>query len=212
MDSNLIWQHIDAERVSLADLLDSLSDEQWRAPSLCAGWTVRDVAAHLTMAQARAGDVLGPFLRSGLSPNRMIRNTAVASPLSPAEITRTLRGFVGSRRRAPFVQETEPLLDVLVHGQDICLPLGLERPMPLDAARVAADRMVRLNRVPQLRMRPPLSGVHLEADDTDWSTGTGTVVRGPMRALVMVVAGRGRAVTDHLHGRLQADVLATVTA
>jgi len=54
----------------------------------------------------------------------------------------TLRGFIGSRRRAPFVSELEPLLDILVHFQDICLPLGIEHPMPIDAAAAAADRVL----------------------------------------------------------------------
>jgi len=54
----------------------------------------------------------------------------------------TLRGFIGSRRRAPFVSELEPLLDILVHFQDICVPLGIEHPMPIDAAAAAADRVL----------------------------------------------------------------------
>lgn len=200
MDSDTLWRHVDEQRTTLADLLDGLDDAQWRTPSLCPGWTVRDVAAHLTFAQSRLRDVVGPMLTSGLSMDRMILRTATTSPLERHEITATLRNFVGSRRRAPFVRETEPLLDLLVHCQDICLPLGIDRPMPLDAARVAADRMVVLNRRPVVRLRPPLSGVRLEADDTDWATGHGDVVHGPMRALVMVVAGRGTAVRDHLHG------------
>src|SRR5699024_7559288 len=36
-----------ANRRLAADMFDGLSDEQWRTPSLCAGWTVREVAAHL---------------------------------------------------------------------------------------------------------------------------------------------------------------------
>ena len=36
-----------AERLELADLLDTLTPEQWAAPSLCAGWSVRDVCSHL---------------------------------------------------------------------------------------------------------------------------------------------------------------------
>ena len=50
MDRDEVWRAIDGERVSLADLLDSLGDQEWETPSLCAGWRVRDVAAHLTMA------------------------------------------------------------------------------------------------------------------------------------------------------------------
>jgi len=47
LNRDQVWQVIDAQRRSLADLLDDLSDDEWRRPSLCTGWTVRDVAAHL---------------------------------------------------------------------------------------------------------------------------------------------------------------------
>jgi uncharacterized protein (TIGR03083 family) len=208
MDSDTLWRHVDEQRTTLADLLDGLDDSQWRTPSLCEGWTVRDVAAHLAMAQSRLRDVLVPVATSVFSMDRMIRRTATSSTLGHREITATLRSFVGSRRRAPFVQETEPLLDLLVHGQDICLPLGIDRPMPLDAARVAADRIVALNRLPFVRLRRPLTGVRLEADDTAWATGHGDLVGGPMRALVMVVAGRGTAVRHHLHGAVDAALAA----
>jgi uncharacterized protein (TIGR03083 family) len=51
IDRGQVWQVTDAQRRSLAGLLDDLSDEQWRRPSLCTCWTVRDVAAHLTLFQ-----------------------------------------------------------------------------------------------------------------------------------------------------------------
>lgn len=40
---------IAAERRELAAVLDGLSAEEWDAPTLCAGWRVREVAAHMTM-------------------------------------------------------------------------------------------------------------------------------------------------------------------
>ena len=50
MDKDTSWAIIDQQRSLLADLLDNLTAEQWSAPSLCEGWTVRDVAAHLSLA------------------------------------------------------------------------------------------------------------------------------------------------------------------
>ena len=41
---------IAAEFLALADLLDSSSEPDWDTPSLCDGWRVREVIAHLTMA------------------------------------------------------------------------------------------------------------------------------------------------------------------
>lgn len=38
-----------AERDQLVTQLRDLTEPQWATPSLCGGWTVRDVAAHLLM-------------------------------------------------------------------------------------------------------------------------------------------------------------------
>ena len=64
MDKDTSWRVIDQQRVALADLLDTLTPEQWSTPSLCEGWTVRDVAAHLSMAAtARAELALRAVLK-----------------------------------------------------------------------------------------------------------------------------------------------------
>ncbi|MFN8372777.1 MAG: maleylpyruvate isomerase family mycothiol-dependent enzyme [Anaerolineae bacterium] len=44
----IIVSHLFPEvRAELLRVLTSLSDEQWNAPTACAGWSVRDVAAHI---------------------------------------------------------------------------------------------------------------------------------------------------------------------
>ena len=58
MNPDGVWQAIDAQRAGLCDLLADLGDDEWRQPSLCAGWTVRDVAAHLTLQQLGPGAFL----------------------------------------------------------------------------------------------------------------------------------------------------------
>ena len=57
MDDDELWQAIDAQRGRLVALLGELTEEQWRRPSLCDGWTVRDVAAHLTFAQSTLPEI-----------------------------------------------------------------------------------------------------------------------------------------------------------
>ena len=37
------------ERRGFADLIDTLSPEELATPSLCRGWTVHDIAAHLVV-------------------------------------------------------------------------------------------------------------------------------------------------------------------
>ena len=191
MDSDTVWQHIDTERSSLADLLESLPGAAWEQPSLCHGWSVRDVGAHLTFAHARVRDVVWPAVRTGFRYNAMISYAAVSSPLTHQQIVATLRGFVGSRRRAPFVTELEPLLDVLVHSQDICVPLGIAHPMPVDAAVAAADRVLRLRGPMRLWEPPP--GLRLVATDADWAHGDGLVVEAPIQSHLLTLTGRQRS-------------------
>ncbi len=188
MESNAVWQHIDAERSRLSDLLESLPQAAWEQPSLCQGWSVRDVGAHLTFAHARLRDVAWPAVRTGFRYNAMIRYAAVRSPLTNQQIVATLRGFVGSRRRAPLVSEMEPLLDILVHSQDICVPLGIDYPMPIDAAVAAADRVLCL-RGPMRLWEPP-RGVRLVATDADWAHGEGAVVEAPIQSHLLTLTGR----------------------
>ena len=66
----------------------------------------------------------------------------LSSPLTHDEVVATPRSFVGSRRRVAFITDLEPLIDILVHIQDICRPLGIDHPMPPDAAVAAADRVL----------------------------------------------------------------------
>ena len=57
MNTDEIWRTIDEQRTSLAGLLETLSPQQWAAASLCEGWKVRDVAAHVTHSQMGPGRV-----------------------------------------------------------------------------------------------------------------------------------------------------------
>jgi len=188
VDRDTVWQHIDTERAWLADLLDSLPPEAWEQPSLCAGWTVRDVGAHLTFAHARVRDLLWPAVRAGFRYDAIVRDTALRSPLTHEQIVATLRGFVGSRRRVAFITDLEPLIDILVHVQDVCRPLGIDHPMPPEAAAAAADRVVSTPR--PLRRWKPLRGVRLVATDVDWAHGAGDEVRKPMGTHLLTLTGR----------------------
>ena len=173
MDSDTIWRHVDSERSALADILEALLDDAWRTPSLCDGWTVRDVAAHLTFSHAGLRDLLGPAVRAGFRYNVAVRDAAVRCPLGHDQIIDTLRGFVGSRRKVSGVSEREPLLDVLVHTQDICLPLDIDHPMPGDAAVVALERVIWWSR--RIPLGPRLRDLHLVATDEPYAVDTSTV-------------------------------------
>jgi uncharacterized protein (TIGR03083 family) len=189
MDPDDVWRSIDSERAGLADLLDDLSPAEWGTASLCAAWRVRDVAAHLTLAHMGPGAAAVAAVRARGSFDRMVRDTALrVGPLPAEEYGRRIRAMVGSRRKAPVVTPLEPLLDVLVHGQDIAVPLGRERPVPPVPAAAAARRAWDTGF--PFRARRRLAGLRLVATDSDLDLGDGARVEGSTGDLLLLVTGR----------------------
>jgi uncharacterized protein (TIGR03083 family) len=208
LDRDEVWRAIDAQRLSLTDLLARLTDDEWRQPSLCDGWTVRDVAAHLTFAQARITSALGSVIRARGDLKRAIHDDAVRRAAWPTrQIVAEIRGMVGSQRHIQGVTYRETLIDILVHSQDIAVPLGRRLDMRPDAAAMAATRVWEAHH--RLWPRRRLAGFALTATDVDFSVGDGREVRGPMEAILLLLTGRNvalarmtgegaPALTDHL--------------
>ncbi|MEU0950202.1 maleylpyruvate isomerase family mycothiol-dependent enzyme [Streptomyces canus] len=195
LDTDELWQIVDRERTSLADLLEGLSPEQWETRTRCGDWRVREVAAHLTVAaRFSCGQVVREMVRARGNWNRMIHDSAVREAELPvAEIIANLRSIIGSRRLAPTTSPHEPLLDLLVHGQDIALALGRERPVPSVAARDAAERVWTMRFPP----RPwPLPKARLVATDIAWTRGAGEEIRGPVTSLLLLLTGRPEAARE----------------
>ena len=117
MDRDEVWRTIHAERTALADLLESLSADEWEQPSLCAGWRVREVAAHvISSPQTGVAHLVGAMWRARGSFNRCIDDEARRAAARPvADIVADYRRLDGSRRRPPGTSHLDPLLDVLVH-------------------------------------------------------------------------------------------------
>lgn len=195
------WSLIAAERRSAADLLETLTLEQWSAPSLCTQWRVRDVAAHLAMLPTGAPST-GTMLRA-LTRNRghlwsAGRDVAVAYAAAPtAEIVAGLRRDAEVRTKPVFVSASNILLDLVVHGQDIAVPLQITRPVPEAAARASLGRIWTMGWPFHARRR--FAGVTVRADDCDWSGGTGPEVVGTASQLLLAMTGR-RGTVDTLRG------------
>lgn len=205
MNEDEIWSAIDSQRLVTADLLESLSEDEWRQPSLCDGWTIRDVAAHLTLQQLGLLDVLRFAVRhpaSMLGLNRIINRSARFRAEAPVEaLVADLRRMVGSRRHNIGLTSLHPLIDILVHGQDIAIPLGRELPVPAPAAAAAATKVWSTRGTVQGKVFDdlPLDGLRLAATDVDWSVGEGAVVEAPMGTLLLLLTGR-RVVLPQLSG------------
>ena len=188
MDTEPVWGYIDEQRADLADFLDTLTPEQWETPSLCPDWTVRQVAAHITHSATNWGRLSFELMRSGFRFNALMSRMGREDSRTPEEITAAMRAMVGRRHRPPGTAVADPLMDVMLHGQDIAIPLGIDRTMPIPPAVIAAQRLWKMGFPFNARKR--FANVAFSATDADFTVGDGEVVRGPIQDIVMVLSGR----------------------
>lgn len=101
-----------------------------------------------------------------------------------------IRGMVGSRRHNFGMTYRETPIDLLVHGQEVAIPLGRHHDMPPDAAATAASRVWSMRWPPPFPAKRKMEGFRLTATDTAWSVGEGPAVQAPMSAIFLLCAGR----------------------
>jgi len=194
VNTDEIWRCVDDQRIELAGLLEGLDAEQWMAPSLCDGWRVRDVAAHLTHSHMHPVRAIAEAVKSGFRFDAMIRRLGREDRRSQSDIAAALRAMAGARKKVPGTSVQQPMIELLVHGQDITVPLGIDRPMPIEAALEAAKKLSGMTF--PLNGQRRLAGVRLVATDADFAAGEGpgdgTEVRVPIREIVMILAGRAQ--------------------
>jgi len=192
LDRDQAWRVIDAQRLKLASLLGQLSSGEWSRPSLCAGWTVRDVAAHLTLQQLGLAGAAGMLARWRGSLDRTIHDAACrrAAAWPAGQIIATIHDAAGSRRHNVGVTYLETLTDILVHGQDIAVPVGRRHDMPPRAAAAAVSRVLSMRWPPPLPAARKVAGFRLAATDVPWSAGEGPEVCGSISAILLVCTGR----------------------
>lgn len=194
-----VWPFVREERLALVADLETLTDDQWDTTSLCDGWTVHDVVAHLvdTAKTSGPGFVLG-MIAARLDFDRQ-NQTGVEREraTSPAEMLQRLRAVVDLRKSPPAPRDTR-LVEAIVHGEDIRRPLGLERDY-LREAVVDAFRLQARTSESMGGARKTLAGLTLNATDADLTHGDGPVVEGPALALLLISAGRAAAL-DELDG------------
>ena len=194
------WSAVRTLRLDIADLLESLATGEWDEPSLCRGWRVRDVAGHLAVVPViTTWQMMVVAPRAGFDPNRI--NTLIATregSRPPNEILALSRERAGERGTARLLDTRNALFDVIVHSQDIALPLGRVFPVPATLAHRGLQRVWEMGWPFQARKR--LSGLTLRATDTDWRVGDGPEVSGPALALLLLLTGRKEAAAGNLRG------------
>lgn len=185
-----VWSTVHAERARLIADLDGVPQSGWDTPSLCVGWTVHDVLAHLldTARTSRIGFarrmITSGFDFDGDNARGVVRNRR-ADPAATLEDFRAASHLT----LTPLAPRATRLVEAFVHGEDIRRPLGVVADYPLD--RLAAA--LRYQAGAPLAMgggREIVSGLRLVAIDHPMSIGDGDEVRGRTIDLLMATAGR----------------------
>jgi uncharacterized protein (TIGR03083 family) len=181
---------IAAERRALADMLSGLCADQWQGATLCTGWTVAHVMAHLTMPfRISEQEFMLGLQRAGGRFTELSDEIANRdSQLPQAQLVSVLRDNAENPWSPPGGGLAGALSHDVIHGLDIAWPLSIEYPIPgpalaavLDSVTSPGDRSL---------FGVPLHGIELTATDLGWSAGTGDRLAGRSRDLLLLLAGR----------------------
>lgn len=184
------------ERTDLAAFLATLTPEQWQTESLCTGWTVKDVVAHVV-----SYDELSPAgLLKRFAKGRVVHANEVGvaeySTMSTDELLEFLSRHLRPKGLPAGFGGMIGLVDGTVHHQDIRRALGRPRTVP-------AQRLQRILPLvpgnPRLGAGRRIKGLHLRANDIEWEHGSGPEVTGTGEALLLAMTGRRQA-ADELTG------------
>lgn len=197
MSHEITWKSVHDERESLLADLEGLSDAQWHSPSLCDGWSVQQVVAHLASSARTSKTTAAKEMLTHKGNVQAVIDAGVArySGGTPAE---TLEAFRESmhERVSPF-SAVSALGEIVVHAEDIRRALDIEHTYPAETLRQLADHYKDAGL--GMGAGDRIKDLHLMATDQQWETGQGDVVSGPMIALIMTMLGR-TAYLDELSG------------
>ncbi|WP_238155601.1 maleylpyruvate isomerase family mycothiol-dependent enzyme [Kribbella soli] len=188
------------ERAELAEVLAGLQPEEWDKPTLCGGWRVRELVAHITMPyRISLPRFLAGMIRSGGNFNRYADRQARqdAAELTSAQLVECLRQNINHPWKPPGGGFEGALSHDVIHGLDVTIALGIDRPVPPERLRIVFGAM-RPRHAKYFGV--DLAGVQLQATDLTWTYGTGTPLTGMAQDLLLVLSGRSLP-PNHLSGR-----------
>jgi uncharacterized protein (TIGR03083 family) len=188
-DDAKTWKQIHTGRAGIADTIEGLTPEQWATPSLCAGWNVGAMAAHLlSSAEQTPGHFMGGMVTNGFSFNRMMqRDIDARAELTAPQIADRLRSRTTTTNKPP-APTLAMLGEVVVHSEDLRRPLGMSAPVDADAANACLDMYTKASFPVGGKKR--IAGLRLVSNDTGWSYGAGPEVNGPAMSLLLAMTGR----------------------
>ncbi len=179
-----------AEYLALAELLDTQPEAGWDTQSLCEGWRVREVVAHMTMPARYSPEQFGAELQAAEGDFTRFSNTVASrdGALPVGVLVADLRDETLHNWTPPGGGSTGALNHAVIHGLDITVPLGVERRASDQTIRVVLDDLTEGGTHAHFGF--DLSGIQLQSTDIDWSYGSGTPIRGAAGDLAAFVCGR----------------------
>lgn len=177
-----------AERTRLVEMIENLSEHQWDHDSLCDGWRVREVAAHMSMPfrtsalSMLAGIVRARFSFDEYADSAARRDTAT---YNSAQLLDFLKEHITTVWHPPGGGEDGALSHDVIHGLDITEPLGLPAP---PAERIGL--VLRHGGSRALEHFGSSLDRTLVATDTDASIGAGSRLELPAKDILLVITGR----------------------
>jgi uncharacterized protein (TIGR03083 family) len=192
-----------ATYVSLADLLDARPAARWDTPSLCEGWRVCEVVAHLTMAARYSEEVFMAELREDEFDFTRLSNRIASrdANLSTGELLGNLRDEALHQWTPPGGGYLGALNHVVIHGLDITVPLCEPRRASDKAIRTVLDHLTAGGAHAHFGI--DIQGRHLHTTDVDWTYGSGPQLSGTAEDVALHLSGR-RVPAGHLRGDLLA--------
>jgi uncharacterized protein (TIGR03083 family) len=189
-DDTSLQPAVAAEFASLAGLLAGASRAQWDTWSLCAGWRVREVIAHLTMAaRYPEQEFMAELRRCDFDFTRLSNEIASRDANLPeSQLVACLRSDVMKHWTPPGGGYHGALNHVVIHGLDVTVPLGVPRRCPDETIRIVLDDLTRGGGHAHFGIA--IEGRCLQASDLDWSYGSGAALRGGAGELALALCGR----------------------
>jgi len=189
------WTNAAASRREFADLIESLSDEQLNAPSLCEGWSVKDVAGHVvSFVEMSLPTMMLSMAKVGFNADKAwTANARKYGAQSVGDIAAKLREHASKPSAMKSFPAELTTTDMAVHAQDVRRALGIDA-APSDA--VVREALEFCTTHAKGKMQVPkdhIAGLRLEATDMDWSWGEGKLVSGPAESILMSINRRDAA-------------------
>ncbi|HEY5836914.1 TIGR03085 family metal-binding protein [Streptomyces sp.] len=190
--------HAQRERLLLADLLERSGPD---APTLCAGWTTRDLAAHVVVRERRGDAAAGAFIPLLADRLDRVRREYAGKPYE--ELVQLIR--TGPPRLSPFgvkqLDEAANTVEFFVHAEDVRRAAPDWTPRPIDP--VFADALwTRLERIARALGRRSPVGLVLRRPD-------GQTVVAHKGSPVVTVTGEPSELTLFAFGRQAAAKVTT---